>query len=321
MKDLFKMLQHGAEMLADGYSFSVNLGGRTVAMHFVSKEQAADAEMCLAGNKTTDTNAVDAHFWFWNGDCSPYMSLTHSGLERYQDENGLAILMPPCRIIGADVSGHDFYCCIHEPDKNALIPFWVVNFLVSQWGVSRGLLSVHGGVVGINGKGVLLSANGGGGKSTLVATCMQQGMEYVADDYILISTEGMLTASPVFSTLNMNMDMKTRLGLDFPVVWENPSKNGKQLLDVSSLAIRRNMPIKAVVFLNRTGKEGVETIKASNPAVRLVQSAFRAERIYDAQTIKATIKRLSQVPAYEMRLGTDLGRNADELRLLIERME
>ena len=128
---------------------------------------------------------------------------------------------------------------------------------------------MHGAAVGTGGKGVLLAARGGGGKSTLAAACLLSGMDYVADDYVLVSAEGPLRAMPMFSTLKMNLDMKGKLGLTLPVIWEDASRGGKQLLDASSFPICRDMAVRAVVFLSRWDRERSEISPWSGyPAVR-----------------------------------------------------
>ena len=169
---------------------------------------------------------------------------------------------------------------------------------------------------------MLLIARGGGGKSTLAASCLQSGMDYVADDYVLASAEGPLRAMPLFSTLKMNPDMKRALGLTLPVIWEDAARGGKQLLDASSLPICRDMALHAVVFLSRWDREFSEISPASGyPAVRLAQAALRTEGAYDPHVARSVVQRLSELPAYEMRLGSHLMQNADMLRTWIERME
>ena len=322
LQAFFEGLERGFPESTKEYRFFTEIGGKKLLLCFPSREQAGIVERYLAGNRIPETQKPDARFRFWADDCSRYVGAEAlSRRWRYRNEGGCAIFLPGEWLIGADGSGHAFYCCRHDPWKRARIHYWVLNVLISQWAVTAGLLPVHGGAVGVGGRGVLLAARSGVGKSTLAASCLLSGMDYVADDYVLISAEGPLYAMPVSSALNMNPDVRGQLGLTLPVIWENANRNGKQMLDASSFPICRNMAVRAVVFLSRWDRERAEISPLSgHPAVRLAQSAPRLEGAYDPLTAKAVVQRLSRLPAYEMRLGGDLGQNAAALRTWIERM-
>ena len=323
LRPFFAALERGFNESAGGYRFCAGIGERKLMLCFPSREQAGIVEQCLLRWRIPEPPAPDARFCLWRDDCFRYIGPeAPPGRWRYREKGGWLISSPGRRFIGADVSGNTFYYCLHDPEKRAPIPYWVVSVLVSQWAGTAGLLPVHGGAVGAGGRGVLLIAQGGGGKSTLAASCLLSGMDYVADDYVLVSAEGPVRAMPVFSTLKMNLDMKGELGLTLPVIWVEAARNGKQLLDASSFPICRDMDVRAVVFLSRRDQGQAKISPASGPlAVRLAQAALRTEGAYDPLVAKAVVRRLSGLPAYEMRLGGNLRQNADTLRAWIERME
>ena len=323
LRPFFESLERGFHASSKEYHFCVEIGGKKLMMCFPSREQAGIVEQYLAGKHISETSEPDARFRFWLDDCSRYIGPeAPSGRWRYRDEGGCAIFRPNTCLIGADVSNRTFYYCRRNSPQRTRILYGAASILVSQWAGTVGLLPVHGGAVGVGGRGVLLAARGGGGKSTLAASCLLSGMDYVADDYILVNAEGPLRAMPMSSTLKMNPDMKERLDLTLPVIWEDASRGGKQLLDASSFPICQDMAVRAVVFLSRWNREQAEISPASGyPAVRLAQSVPRVEGAYDPHMAKAIVRRLSRLPTYEMRLGSDLKQNADALRTWIERME
>ena len=322
LRSFFERLERGFQESAKEYRFFAEIGGKKLMLCFPSREQAGIVEQYLAGRRVPETQEPDARFCFWPDDCSRYIG--PEGLSerwRYREKDGCVISLPGTRLTGANVFSRTFYYCLHDPEKRARIPYWAVSVLISQWAGTVGLLPIHGGAVGTGGRGVLLAAQGGGGKSTLAASCLLSGMDHVADDYVLISAEGPLRAMPVSSALNMNPDMKGRLGLDLPVIWENAARNGKQIMDASSFPLCQDMAVRAVVFLSRWDREQAEILPVpGHPALRLAQSALRIEGAYDPLTAKAVVQRLSGLPAYEMRLGGNLKQNADVLRTWIERM-
>ena len=323
LRPFFERLERGFSESAKEYHFCAEIGGKKLMLCFPSREQAGIAEQYLAGRHIPETREPDARLRFWPDDCSRYTgSRALSERWRYRGEDGCAIFLPGSWLIGADVSNRTFYCCQHDPDKRARIRYWMINVLVSQWAGTAGLLPVHGAAVGVGGRGVLLAARGGGGKSTLAASCLLSGMDYVADDYVLVSAKGPPRAMPISSALKMNPDMKEQLGLTLPVIWKYDGQDGKLVLDASSFPICQSMDVRAVVFLSRWDRERAEISRFSgHPAFRLAQSALRLDGVFDPLMANAVVPRLSGLPAYEMRLGADLRQNADVLRTWIERMK
>ena len=324
LRPFFETLERGFnESSSTGYHFCAEIGGKKLMLCFPSREHAGIVEPCFAGRRIPEIQEPDARFCFWADDCSRYINPEVPPERwRYREKDGCVMFTPGVRLISVDVLGRTFYHCLHDPEKQLRILYGSASALISQWAGTVGLLPVHGGAVGVGGRGVLLAARGGGGKSTLAASCLLWGMDYVADDYVLVSAEGPLRAMPISSALRMNPDMKKRLGLSLPVIWEDAARGGKQLLDASSFPICRDMSVRAVVFLSRWDRERAEILPASgHPALRLAQSALRIEGAYDPHMAKTIVQRLSRLPAYEMRLCDDLKQNADTLRIWIERME
>lgn len=304
------------------YRFHVDIGSRKLELCFDEKKQAAIIERCLAGRILENESILDARFHFWIDDVSNYIDRTDI-CERWRcrDESGWFICTPGHSFIGLKISDRDFYYCIHAPGKTFPIPYWAVSVLVYYWAGTAGLLPLHGGAVGVEGKGVLLAAKGGGGKSTLAACCMRSGMDFITDDYLLISTQGPLVARPLFSTIKMNLDMKNRLALNLPVIWTDESREGKQILDASVFSVCSELPLHAVVFLSFSEEEEPYLESYRKPvAVKLIQMMLLQVEAYEPAAISAIIRRISQLPAYEMRLSKNLDKNAEKLRKWIERI-
>ncbi len=93
----------------------------------------------------------------------------------------------------------------------------------------------HGAVVGLNGKGVLVSGMGYRGKSTLSVTALLDGFDYVSDDYIALEMEGgLLRAWPIYSiiTLGPKVYQKLRPFLDVTFISNNGRKD-KYVFNIS----------------------------------------------------------------------------------------
>ena len=75
---------------------------------------------------------------------------------------------------------------------------------------------VHGACVGVDGKGVLICARGGGGKSTLSVLSMLRGFEYVSDDFLILERKGTrVEASPIYSFITLSPQMYEHMYDDF----------------------------------------------------------------------------------------------------------
>lgn len=71
----------------------------------------------------------------------------------------------------------------------SVIRIWIGEF-ASSW------VFLHAGVVGWNGKGIVMPANSYQGKTTLVTELVRNGAEYYSDDYAVFDETGLVHAFP-----------------------------------------------------------------------------------------------------------------------------
>lgn len=194
---------------------------------------------------------------------------------------------------------------------------------------------VHGACVGAGGRGILMCARGNMGKSTLAVTSMLDGMEYVSEDYLILSKEGAegeLRASPIYSIITLSPKM-------YNALYEKMDKarfvgishfKGKYVFDISAYSdrLRRDYPVKACVFPEidpaATGPV-VEQIYGSDKSRAITQIAHSTifqmwsrgliREQSDAQTILKIIGMVRDMPFYKITLTTDLESNS---KLLLE---
>jgi len=74
------------------------------------------------------------------------------------------------------------------------LPYWEtgapMRILLGWWAANLGLLLVHAAVVGDQRGAVLLAGRGGAGKSTTALGCLEAGLSYLSDDYVLLDPDG-----------------------------------------------------------------------------------------------------------------------------------
>ena len=82
------------------------------------------------------------------------------------------------------------------------IPPWEIasplRAILGWWALENDDLLVHGAAVGWAEDGLLLTAQGGSGKSTTALACLQAGLNYTGDDYVLLSGQ----APDIYSLYN-----------------------------------------------------------------------------------------------------------------------
>ena len=94
------------------------------------------------------------------------------------------------------------------------LPYWAMaspmRTLMHWWMEHRGFQLVHGAAVGINGEGVLITGKGGLGKSTTALACLDAGLEYVADDFLIVEGGPIPRVHSLYSTGKLEWSQMAR---------------------------------------------------------------------------------------------------------------
>jgi hypothetical protein len=111
---------------------------------------------------------------------------------------------------------HGLLCLYDRSTRRALywlpdaqhLPYWETaapfRILLHWWSQSFGGQISHAAAVGWEGKGVLLAGRGGSGKSTTAICCVDAGMEYVGDDYVLLTSTPVPTAHSLYHSAKIH---------------------------------------------------------------------------------------------------------------------
>lgn len=192
---------------------------------------------------------------------------------------------------------------------------------------------VHGACVGLDGKGVILCARGGKGKSTLAVSALIKGFEFVADDYfILDSKSGDLYASPLYSIVKLSYQMYSVMqeGLAESVIVSDNPQNGKYMIDVSHWhgQFRNNYPVKVCMLPEIVpGLETPSIIRCSEEEkgkgiIRMVHSTIsQLFDVYDTSGSLKLIRMLQNQTFYRIRLCPDIYKNVECLRSFLQELK
>ncbi|MDR2841466.1 MAG: hypothetical protein LBV75_09480, partial [Paludibacter sp.] len=196
------------------------LGNITVKIENHVPELAEHIETQLAYCISDNAESYDKTFIIWHDDVRSYVTdsvnkyvplfifskdLDKPVIEIYLSENKLSAFNPETQTYYLAQYENFSIDCIREMGHLFVKQIYQMAKTPAQ-------IFTHSAAVGIDGKGVLLAARGGGGKSTLAISAMLDNFQYVSDDYsILNKTADGLYAYPIYSTVNMFPPMKAKM--------------------------------------------------------------------------------------------------------------
>ncbi|EMI42913.1 HPr kinase [Rhodopirellula sp. SWK7] len=181
--------------------------------------------------------------------------------------------------------------------------------LFSWWAEDNGGQVAHAAVIGRAGEGVLIVGRGGRGKSTTAIACLDAGMDYVSDDYVLV----MLQPHPTAFSLYNSAKLHTRLLQEHFPDWKervvrNIGPEGKSLFFIHRsfpAQLKREMRIVAIVCPVITDREQSRCVPTSRAEALkgLAPSTVLQHASRESVGFSFLAKCIRQLPAYRLELG------------------
>lgn len=174
-----------------------------------------------------------------------------------------------------------------------------------------GLHLVHAGAVGDERGGVLLAGRGGSGKTTVALAALAAGMDYVADDYLLLQSAPEPLAWNMFATAKLEAGHAER----FPgfvgelAISPEPEPQEKFVLDIERVmgeALSDCLPIRAVLVPSvRGGRARLREASAVEALLALAPSTTFQMPFDDGAVVGALAELTRAVPAFALDVGDD----------------
>ncbi|HUN54985.1 MAG TPA: glycosyltransferase [Smithella sp.] len=134
------------------------------------------------------------------------------------------------------------------------LPYWVhaspLRTLFHWWMEKNGCQLLHAAAVGTERGAVLITGKGGVGKSTTALSCLEAGLFYLADDYVIARLEPRPCVMSLYSTAKLNADHVAnfpalarlinnteKLDQEKAVIFLNPDPDKKIVLEMPLRAI------------------------------------------------------------------------------------
>jgi hypothetical protein len=169
---------------------------------------------------------------------------------------------------------------------------------------------VHAGAIGSRHGGALLAGPGGAGKTTTALACLEAGMSFAGDDYVLVDLEPEPRALAIHSTAKIRGEaMPLVPGLAGAPLLVEPDDEFKAVVDLVRHCpdqVARELPLTAIVLPRVTSGQVRVTPAAAGQALRaLAPSTIFQQPHESAGGLAVMAELVRRLPAFELSTGHD----------------
>ncbi len=208
------------------------------------------------------------------------------------------------------------------------LPYWAkaspLRCLLHWWAETRGCQLIHAAAVASGGTALLITGKGGIGKSTAALACLEKGLTYLGDDYVLVRQDPVPTVHSLYCTAKLNWDQVARFprfaGLIGDADMPASEKAVIHLYPEMWEQMTGSLPLRMVVTPRiadrpQTGPEEISRLALLRAATftTLAQLPRASGRTH--QFIESLLDRL---PGLQLALGSDLDGIAEAIVRLLE---
>jgi predicted O-methyltransferase YrrM len=200
--------------------------------------------------------------------------------------------------------------------ESGIIPWYEtgapLRAALHEWATGSGRHFVHAGAVGCDGKGVLLTGLSGSGKSTTALACLEAGMDYAGDDYVILTPSERPRAHCLYSTAKLDAGSLERLpGLRAAISDFRRGEEEKTVLDLHRhrpAQLRASLPVDAIVLPSiGTGERPTLRRTSAADALRAVAPSTLLQLPRAGRSdMDAMVALVRGTPAWRLELGSDM---------------
>ncbi|NUM36221.1 MAG: serine kinase [Candidatus Brocadiae bacterium] len=262
-----------------------------------------DLTLCLWDRELTKTDLPPTNF------CRSEYYASKPGLEKtsiysaWQPDYAILSILSCEENLG-------FYCI---PQAKSLPYFETaapLRLLFHWWMQERGIQLIHSGCVGKQNKGILFAGKGGSGKSTTTLACLLHGMDYLGDDYVLVSHKD-ATVYSLYNSGKIHADNIHRLPSLLPLVKNADKLNQEKaivfLYDFFPAQILYSLPLHAILMPKITGQKATAIKKASATSALMALGPSTIFQMAGAgeKALGALVQLVQKTPVFSLELSTE----------------
>jgi len=179
------------------------------------------------------------------------------------------------------------------------------------WARSKDMHILHCGVVGNETSGVAFLGAKGAGKSTMVLSCLERGLQYVSEDYCVVTND----ETPIAYNLYNSAKFTDFTFEKFPHLatykTSDERVNGKSLVyykDIYPERMTDKLLIKALISLNLdvNAKSSLHRIDVEKAYLDMISSTTLQNPVYELSSTDFFQKLKLKPPGYELTYGSDV---------------
>ena len=308
----------------------LDLGVKVIRLQIVCEEFIPKFEKYFSCSLKDEVESFDDTIYIWKDNVSSFINEQYESkhvMIAYQNQR-LIKIDPENKIINGENPEEKKYYFVSEDFSYEALSQQGHLFvrLISQIVRTEKSALVHSAAVGIDNKGVLICAIGGSGKTTLAVSCLLDGFQYVADDYLVLDkNKGDLCASPIYSMIALTPQIYKQMPNLKTEFMCNNYNNTKYLLNVSYYdnKLARSLPIKAIIFPNIKDiqEPTIEKTDRNRAITQMVYStASQMGNDDDKSYMKLLISLIKDLDFYQINLSPDLNKNVQILKQFVKEL-
>lgn len=198
------------------------------------------------------------------------------------------------------------------------LPFWVhaspLRTLFHWWMEKNGCQLLHAAAIGTEQGAVLVSGKGGVGKSTTALSCLEAGLFYLADDYVITRLDPAPMVYSLYSTAKLNADHVEKFPALLKYVSNTESIDKEKAVMFLSPPMGKQivsqMPLRAILTPAITDREDSTIRPVSRWEMQSAMSFTTMSQLPNIgpQTYDYICRLIDTLPHYILEIGKDFTR-------------
>ncbi len=208
--------------------------------------------------------------------------------------------------------------------KNPALVYALVGSSILEGLTYYGKYLIHAAALQGDGVGILVSGDGGCGKTTTTLGLVREGFQYVSDDSLFLRDDsGVISVSPLYNQINVDQDLADRfpeLAMNMPVTIEEGTKEPFDLDRLYPGSFINSLKPDVLFFPEIVSgrKSTLEPVSQIDAFTLLLnQTILSLDISAGREHLKVIEKLVKQTRAFRLWSGTDIFENPKKLVELI----
>jgi hypothetical protein len=324
-----------ARRAAGAVALSYDIAGTTVTLSFAGPELVPHLTPAIAHLRVPHAERPDLTLCLWDTRSTGVKMLPPPcGPEDFTDRGDIWGWDSP-RVKTAfhyydysvNVLDHERRLGVYWVNRGDRLPYWVsaspLRTLFHWWMERNGGQLLHAAAVGTPDGAVLIPGKGGAGKSTTALACLAGGLQYLADDYLIVRRHPEPVAYCLYSTAKLDPRRVESFPALAPAVRAGPGDD-KAVLFLHPewrAQIPRSLPLRAVAVPRITpGQVDTRVLPETTAAAQQAAAFTTMSQLPNVgrHTHEFFGDLCASLPCHAMALGSDLARIPAAVRRLLD---